>query len=147
VKNGVQVAIIEAVDLETLGYLPQGDTYALNLIDCVDFDFNSKTGNVRMIDLNYNYFLHSNITIKNDVILEWEAIALAYDDNEKLKSPNGVYSLCDSNGNNNISFSECYKCGVDAISADGFSLLVCAIASPHCLGSLAAACVYISIKY
>ena len=67
-----------------------------------------------------------------------------------LGSTGGIYSLCDSNSDQNISFSECYKCATDAISADGFSTFVCDIPIlgwASCWVSKSATCVYLSSAY
>lgn len=61
-----------------------------------------------------------------------------------------IYTICDGNGDQNISFSECYKCVSDAIAADGFSTFICDIPIlgwASCFVSKSATCIVLSSAY
>src|SRR5271170_7685189 len=76
-KNGRKVGYIEVVDLKNTKYFPNNDTYALNYVDLKNFDTKSLTGNVEMIDLNYDNFVHSRISIENNNIIKWNSNGLS----------------------------------------------------------------------
>lgn len=166
-KNGMVVATIEAVKISK-GKLPYGDGYALNLVDYSSCNIETKTGKILMYDMNYDNYQHSTIKVQDNKILFWSAASLSLTLKEKFNNPefkqfsglnntqiqtqaeNGVYKLCDSNGDHNISFSECYKCATDAIAADGFSTFVCEIPVAGwigCWGGKTATCVAVSSMY
>ncbi|MFT3933945.1 MAG: hypothetical protein QM726_10045 [Chitinophagaceae bacterium] len=178
-NEGKLVGNVEMVDLKNTSLLPNKDTYGINYVNLSKFDMKTKTGYVEMIDLNYDNFLHSKITVSNNRILSWVATGLSSSLKEKYKNlrvvasrttsnssrtagsallsptdpvtelPN-IYTLCDQNGDHNISFAECYKCASDAITADGFSNFVCDLPIAGwaaCWVSKTAACVYVSAKY
>ena len=149
--EGVVVGVLEAVDLKYEGFLPHGDTYAVNLVDYGNFDLELKSGIVKLFDLNYGHSLHSELTIDNNIITDWETIPVIYDNGEDLKPANGLYELCDSNGNGNISLSECYSCGKNSLAGSGtFGEWLCDIPGLGWLGcwsTLTAACAVISSIY
>ena len=67
-----------------------------------------------------------------------------------LNSTGSIYTICDGNGDQNISFSECYKCVSDAIAADGFSTFICDIPIlgwASCFVSKSATCIVLSSAY
>jgi len=164
-KNGKVVASIEAVKMPK-GKLPNGDDYAINLIDLNSFDLGTLSGSIRMLDLNYENFLHSNIVIMDNKIKSWAGEGLSQELRDKYNQPqfkqlatqtsavaqreHPIYGLCDTNHNHNVSFSECYKCVSDAIEADGFSSWVCDIPILgwlSCWGTTTATCVIIAGAY
>lgn len=156
IKDGnITVGTVEAVDLKNTSHLPNGDTYALNYINLTKFNSKTLTGQIEMVDLNFDNFVHSNINIEKNTIKSWKCSGLS----EKLSKKYSKYSnpnkkntlakrhLCDANNNGDVSFSECYKCVADAIDADGFSSWVCDFPVAgwlSCWGSTTATCVYIS---
>ena len=157
-REGKKVGIVEVVDLKTTSFLPDGYSYALNFVNLVDFDLNTLTGHIEMIDLNYDDFLHSKIEISNNLIKSWkfqsppDQLIVKY---QSIRKSNKLKSLksqkaCDGNKDGNVSFWECYKCLSDAIEADGFSKFICDIPIvgwASCTTSKTAACVYISAAY
>ncbi len=167
-KDGIVVAAIEAVKIPK-GKLPYGDDFALNLVDYSMYNLNSNTGKILMYDMNYDNYQHSIISVQNNKIKFWSAGGLSIDLKEKFKNKEfkqfsglnnsliqthgeneGIYKLCDANGDHNISFSECYKCATDAIDSDGFSSFVCdipVVGWAGCWGSKSATCVVVSSMY
>jgi hypothetical protein len=150
IKNNV-TAVLEVVDLETRGFLPNADVYAINLVDYTKFDLRSRSGKVKMYDLNYGESLHSSITIDKNIILDWKTIPVTYKGNNRIKS-NGLYKLCDKNKDLDISFFECYSCAKEAISGSGtFAEWFCDIPflgwHTTCFTTISAACVVVSSKY
>lgn len=167
-KQGKVIASLEAVRIPQ-GKLPYGDDYALNLVDLRSFDLVTLTGKVEMVDVNYDHYIHSVVSVKGNKVKSWIAKGLSDELEAKFDRPEfkqvsrrssntaqmrsaggGIYGLCDGNGDHNISFSECYKCAKDAISADGFSDWVCdfpVLGWLSCWGTTTAACVVVSSKY
>jgi hypothetical protein len=108
-----------------------------------------------MVDLNFDSFIHSSITVEKNQIKSWKCDGLSEKLSKKYstcRNPNKSIALakkhlCDGNGNGDVSFSECYKCVTAAIDADGFSSWVCDFPVAgwlSCWGSTTATCVYIS---
>lgn len=169
------VGYVEVIDLKNTKLLPNKDTYGMNFVDLNNFSMITKSGKVQMVDLNYDNFLHTNITVKDNKIISWKSsglskeLLLKYRDLKKgqvvefnkeigtnsadLKTKvtkAAIYTLCDGNGNGNISFGECYKCAQDAIDANGTSSFICdfpGIGWFSCWGTTSAACLYISARY
>jgi hypothetical protein len=160
-SKGKKVGIIEVIDLKSSEYLPNGDSYALNLVDMTNFNLQTSTGRISMYDLNYDCFLHSKFEVKNNLIKSFTSNDLPipllnkYKRGSRLKgapSPDKDKHLppFDDNGNGDISFTECYKGINEAIDRDGFSSFVCDVPIAgwaSCWASVSAACVYISAKY
>jgi hypothetical protein len=167
-KNGYTIATLEAIKLPA-NKLPHQDDYAINLVDYRKYNLKTQSGEIKMVDLNYDLYIHSIITVENNHIKAWNSKGLSKELQAKYNYPElkisakqvnttnqtqivngGIYSLCDKNGDQNISFSECYKCVSDAISADGFSNFVCEIPIlgwASCWASKSAACVVLSSAY
>lgn len=154
-KNSRLAGYIEVVDLEDTKYLPNDDKYALNYVNLENFDTNTLSGSVEMIDLNFDNFKHSKIIVSKNDILSWENQGLPAELSDKYKEYRNINNikslrashLCDSKNNGDVSFSECYKCINDAIDADGFSSFICDVPIAgwaSCWASVSAACVYIS---
>lgn len=173
-NNGRLVGYVEIADLESTKFLPNEDRYAMNFVDLRNFDITTKSGKAQMVDLNYDNFVHSYMTVSNNRITSWASTGLSHELKLKYKdlrksreatdesaatrthgggtkaARKAIYALCDSNGNNDISFGECYKCAKDAIDSDGFSSFICdfpGIGWFSCWGSTSAACVIISARY
>ncbi|MEC5395139.1 hypothetical protein [Bergeyella sp. RCAD1439] len=154
-KNDKVVARIEVIDLKDTKFLPNNDKYAMNLADLSNFNEKTLTGSVKMYDLNYDNYLHTEINIEQNKIKDFNSRGISNQITEKYKSsrnPNKSRNLtsrhlCDGNGNGDVSFGECYKCLKDAIADDGFSSWVCDIPAAGwlaCWGTTTAACVIIS---
>ncbi|MCA6451190.1 MAG: hypothetical protein IM584_04230 [Chitinophagaceae bacterium] len=169
------VGYVEIIDLKNTKLLPNKDTYGMNFVDLNDFSMTTKSGKVQMIDLNYDNFLHTNVIVENNKIISWKSVGLSKDLLLKYKDLKkgqveefnkeigtnstdlktkvvkaAIYTLCDSDGNSNISFGECYKCAQDAIDSNGTSSFICdfpGIGWFSCWGTSSAACLYISAKY
>ena len=174
IMNGkVIVGTLQVVELKSDAYLPNKDAYALNFMYAKELNYSTLSGKIKMIDLNYDNYTHSNIIIENNVIKSWKATGLPITLSDKYprkvvnrvstnsSNPVGVtraaiYGLCDSDHNNDVSWSECMSCATNAITADGFSLFVCGVSSFNtawapwwgsCIISVAAACVFVSASY
>ena len=167
-KKGIVVAAIESVKIPN-NRLPHDDDYAINLVDYQKYDFRTKTGSIEMIDINYDLFHHSKLNVVNNLVQNWDSKGLSKKLEEKYDSPNlkqsskqvqnsmqllhstgSIYTICDGNGDQNISFSECYKCVSDAIAADGFSTFICDIPIlgwASCFVSKSATCIVLSSAY
>lgn len=152
-KNDKIVAYVQVLEVKTKN-LPNRDTYAMNLIDLINFNNDAITGNIRMFDLNYDGFMHSNIAVVNKEVLSWKSfsmpqeIALKYED-LRVDLSKG-YVPCDSNGNGNLGFFECYSCFNDAIDSNEMSEFICDIPIGGwiaCFASVSIACAYLSMAY
>jgi len=167
-KNGIIVAAIESIKLPK-NKLPHNDDYAINLVDLRKYNLKTQSGQIEMIDLNYDLYIHSIILVDANHIKSWDSKGLSLEleakynspefkltsrqinsTNQTLKENGGIYSLCDRNGDQNISYSECYKCVSDAIAADGFSTFICDIPIlgwASCFVSKSATCIVLSSAY
>ncbi|TDS50713.1 hypothetical protein [Myroides indicus] len=162
IDNNTKVGSIEVVHNEAA----IGDyEYYINYIDLSDFDHHNNTGSVSFTDLNlglkYSTFYIVNDIIQeivdteisvndftpNNMILNNSENYYTFDENYLNDGKSSIYKLCDSNGNHNISFFECYQCGRDAINSDGFSSFMADFFPGYVYGSLSAACLYISATY
>jgi hypothetical protein len=182
-KEGQLIGCVEVVDLKKTGFLPNNDRYAMNYINLQNFNLKTNDGNVEMMDMNYDNYLHSKVSIKGNKIISWGANGLSNTLKVKYKSltrinyknqpaqstnfsdetsgdgtsssgggtsTSGIYILCDTNNDHNISYSECYKCATDAISSNGFSSFICEIPVLgwlNCWGTKTATCVAVSSYY
>lgn len=161
-KNGRLIGNIVAVDLGKSGFLPFGDTFAVNFENYSEFNLITMTGKIEMIDMNYENFVHSKIHVIENKIIDWQGNGLS----PKLKAKyshlrkestsnlnlNGRIQTytCDNNENGDISFSECYRCVKEAIEMDGTSSFFCDIPLSGWLGCWAvstAFCIVISSIY
>lgn len=167
IKNGNTIeAGLQIVDLIDTKNLPNGDTYAINLVDLRDFDLVKLSGNVKMIDVNYDNFEHTNIVVNNNIIRSWHAnslpnvIAQKYEslkikrdgDQKDVLSSKKVFRAipCDANHDNNLGFFECYDCMDNAIDANAMSKFICDVPVAgwaSCWASSSAACVVLSSMY
>ena len=167
-KNGIVVAALESIKLPK-NKLPHNDDYAINLVDFSRYNLKNQNGQIKMIDLNYDLYVHSTISVENNHIKSWDSKGLSLALEAKYNSPElkltskqlnssrqtltvngGIYTICDGNGDKNISFSECYKCVTDAIEADGLSTFICEIPVlgwASCFASKSATCIVLSSVY
>lgn len=153
-KNKTIIGTLQVVELGIGGILPNNDLYALNYMDAKEFNYSTLSGKLRMVDMNYDNYIHSNIVVENNQIKSWKATGLPQALSDKyprssqkiatnsissgsgtsnptssLSKPKAIYGLCDSDHNSNISWSECVVCATNAIAADGFAVFVCGISS------------------
>lgn len=166
-KNNKINATLDVVNLNDTKNLPYGDTYALNLNDMSDFDTETKSGKIKLFDLNYDNFLHSVFTINNNSIKERIYNRPSVEYLSKFKSiqidknkvaqqasriSNGARAIpCDSNGNGNLGFFECYSCFKSASEIPGtFGSWWCDVPVAgwaSCWSSMSAACAILSSIY
>lgn len=159
IKNNSLVGKLEVLDLKDTKFLPNSDTYALNYADLSDYDMKSLTGSINLYDLNYDNFLHTRMKTEKGIYTLAEGNGLSqelldkysYLVNPKKSNNLARRHLCDSNGNGNISFGECYGCITRAIHQNATSWAICheyqAMGMPwwgSCGASTAISCAIIS---
>ncbi|WP_185286790.1 hypothetical protein [Chryseobacterium indologenes] len=132
-RNGKLEGKLEILDLKETPFLPNKDKYALNYADLSSYDMDRQTGSIKLYDLNYENFMHTKMDIDKGYYTNVEGDGLSDELREKYaylanpaKSANLTSRhLCDSNGNGNISFGECYSCIVRAIKQNSTSTAIC----------------------
>lgn len=157
-QNNAIVGKLEVIDLKGTNFLPNKDKFALNYADLSRYDLRTHTGSIILTDLNYDNFVHSQITIDRGTYTKYESKGLSeelktkYDSVANRRAPKNV--SCDGNGNGNVSYSECYRCISVAIEMSSTSSAICGIYESSglpwwggCNISTAAACVIISSIY
>lgn len=157
--------------------LPNGGSFFMMYRDFEKFDFVNETGSIDLYDLNYDNYLFGGGLIESSMVIisnyypiplhtlqRYQDIILLnreyFSKNNKFKDQNEIKSAskpCDGNSDGNVSFGECYKCYKDACNTDATCMVLCYLIGdavgatltkvPLCQGSIAAACVYISIYY
>ncbi|MDZ4072111.1 MAG: hypothetical protein U1C70_09825 [Sediminibacterium sp.] len=172
IKKGDKItATLDVVDLHDTRYLPYNDKYAMNISDLSNFDFETKNGEIRSIDVNYDNFHHSTFNIKDNIIEKRTYKSLTYElsvkfhsirmpgrNTEQIKtivaSENKISNKavpCDSNHNGNLGFWECYGCFKEASEVKGtFGEWWCdapVAGWVSCWTSISAACVILSSIY
>lgn len=174
-KGNKVAAALEVVPLpvQLLNVLPENEHYVMMLHDYSAFDAGSGTGRISCIDLNYDGFVAVEAIVREGraervTPAHWPSslkTKYAYL-KKKNELTNGRASLpgaslnkvvpCDLDGNNNLSFSECYSCLSDACSGDPDCKFMCTLINvassltsvkAACTMSTLAACVYLSIVY
>jgi hypothetical protein len=130
-------AYIQAVDLKR-EWLPNKERWAMNLIDLRAFDNTTLTGNVRMYDLNYDVFMHSEMTVGDNKILSWkcadlpEITALKYDVVSKGKF---------------AQFFACYRETRAWYDSNDYLNFICDWANVSCAASASAYCLWQAAYY
>lgn len=147
--------------------LPNNDKYAMMLIDYRKFDYNSNTGSYAFIDLNYDDSKAieakmengkitgvSNFDLPSSVKQKYTTLKTKRDLGNPIFSNNGNAQrqhFCDQNGNGNVSYFECLGCGISACGNNYECAGLCGgielVKPGYCIGSMAAACVYIAAVY
>jgi hypothetical protein len=131
-EAGKITAYIQAVDLRK-ECLPNKERWAMNLIDLRAFDNAALTGNVRMYDLNYDAFMHSEMTVSDNKILAWkcadlpEITALKYDVVSKGKF---------------AQFFACYRETREWYDSNDYVNFICDWASVSCAAAATAWCLW-----
>lgn len=163
-KNRNRAGFLEVIDMHGTTYLPNGDQYALNYVDWNNFNTETRTGSIKMIDMNYDNHIHSTMQIASNTITSRKfdglstELKIKYKDYKTPARETDIHlteltddtEQCDKNGNNNISFSECYKCLNDAIDKNGTSKFICDfpfIGWASCWISVSVSCLIIAAIY
>lgn len=132
-------------------YLPNQSDYLMTFRDYTDYDFNTKTGEIRVYDINYDEYLAAVFTVNKGTIINF--ISLPMPETIKLKYKEiavGKNHPCDLNGNGNVSWGECYACMKNACASDPDCLGLCEVIDifgGQCSGSIGAACAVLSVIY
>ncbi|HSU28401.1 MAG TPA: hypothetical protein VLJ68_08465 [Chitinophagaceae bacterium] len=152
-RNIGQVSAIKVSN--TYRQLPRNARYLLMYRDYSAYDENSKSGLVRIRDLNYDGFLSLEAELEGDNIVRLDTYGMPGNISDKYnfwgankQAPKNHY--CDQNENGNVSWAECFNCLVESCSTNLVCKISCRILNffnHYCDISMAAACVWISIKY
>ena len=166
-KNGVINATLDVVDLHDTEDLPYNDKYAMNLNDMSEFNTKTLSGKIKLYDLNYDKFNHTEINLLNNKIenvnykrpsekfLNKFASLRMKENNVQKNFAKVTYGAarvpCDKNGNGNLSFFECYGCFKSAIEIeDTFGNWWCDVPVAgwaSCWASTSASCAILSSIY
>jgi hypothetical protein len=175
--NGSFKGVVQAIPLPASlsNVLPGNEHYLIVLLDYKAYDTISKTGNIKLRDLNYDGYVPVELSVINGTISNLttlnmpEALKEKYSSllkkkdlgnpifqggSEQAKATTGHY--CDTNGNGNVTFGECFSCLSVACAGNQQCAILCALVNvggtwmiglPACTASMAASCVWISIWY
>ena len=168
ITNGTVVkAVLEAVAIPKtiVNVLPDDARYAMQMIYYDQYDINTKTGTIKMVDLNYDGYTSGQLQVANGEVKEFltypmpEATKAKYAGLKKISEINpGARKphFCDKNQNGNVGFGECLSCMQQACSGSTSCNAICTIVNmgsivtgvpAQCTLSMGAACVVISIMY
>lgn len=147
--------------------LPNNDMFAMMLIDYRQFSFETNNGNYQFLDLNYDDAKAIEVSMTNGKVVSARKETMSTELKEKYsyvktkkQLGNPIFQnsqflqarhFCDENGNNNVSYFEClgcmiYSCG-NSFECAGLCGGIELVRPGYCVGSMAAACVYIAIAY
>jgi hypothetical protein len=149
-NRGVVKGIVEAIPLpeNAKTVLPQNDKYVMQLIDYSNYNVTTKTGVIKTFDLNYEAYLSAEVNVNNSSISSFAAYHIPAD--VVARHP------ADTNGNGNVGFGECMGYMQAACNGSAGCATMCTIVNlagigtsigGQCTISMAAACIYLSIKY
>jgi hypothetical protein len=145
--------------------LPNNDKYAMLLIDYTKFNFTTNTGTYSFLDLNYDDAKAIEAKMIDSKVTNLSGFALPTEVRQKYPNlkpkkdfgnpifQNGVSArhFCDQNGNGDVGYFECLGCGISACGGNYECAGLCGgielVRPGYCIGSMAAACVYIAIAY
>lgn len=168
ITNGIVVkAVIEAVAIPRtiVNVLPDDARYAMQMIYYDQYDINTKTGTIKMVDLNYDGYTSGQLQVVNGEVKEFltypmpEATKAKYAGLKKISEINpGARKphYCDKNQNGNVGFGECMSCIQQACGGSTTCNAICTIVNiasvftpipAQCTLSMGAACVFISLVY
>ena len=168
--KGKLLGSLEAVKKSSSTYikLPNDNSYFIMFRDFNNFNFETLTGKILMYDNNYDNYLFNTINYEKGNSISYNFVNCPIEIKEKysdiisfnssnLSKLPGRKVPCDSNGNGNVSFSECYFCFNGACSSNPTCFTMCmgigdaagwtALGFPHCQASIGLACVYIAAAY
>jgi lipopolysaccharide export LptBFGC system permease protein LptF len=149
--------------------LPNNEHYAMLLVNYKKYNTDSKTGDIELVDLNYDNFLAASLKVNNasieeikgndmptDILTKYSSLKKKADLGNPIYSLSSVVHPCDKNGNGNIGFGECMSCMTSACNGEPTCAVFCAIVNVagigtstggQCTISMLAACTYIAIAY
>lgn len=147
--------------------LPNDDKYAMLLLDYSKFDFAVNTGSYSFVDLNYDdakaieaTMIDNKVTnvlqfdLPNDIKQKYPNLKTKEELGNPIFQTQGAASLthfCDQNGNGNVSYFECLGCMISSCGGNFECAGLCGgielVRPGYCVGSMAAACVYIAVAY
>jgi hypothetical protein len=117
------------------GDLPNDEVYFMNLIDLKEgFDNSTITGDVVMLGINYNAFQHSELTVKNNIIVSSEYPPFPKEYQEGISTK---FKMRD--------FLSCYRHTRQAMDNDDVLYFVCNVTDivmPICSMASAAYCIH-----
>jgi len=143
--QGKFIGIIEALSYKK----PNGVTdFNILLRNFEKFDFNTKTGSISLIDINEN-LLYLKTKILNEKIINVTPYVTFHNEYSRTRHPRHPM---DTNGDGNVTFSECYSYANAACQTDPECYAMCYLAGdaagwvisgmgPLCQAAIAAACV------
>ena len=174
-SGGVFEGVIQAIRIpaELNNVLPGNEHYIMILYDYREYDTSDKTGDIKLVDLNYDDWVPLEMTVASGVITNLNTYFMPDSIVEKysylLKKKdlgNPIYSeendyelkthFCDQNGNGNVTFGECFRCMASACFGNQQCAILCGITNfagqwligtQTCSVSIATSCVWISIWY
>ena len=151
--------------------LPNNEHYAMLLVDYKKYNTESKSGDIELVDLNYDNFTAASLKVNNSNIETLNGydmpinIVTKYSSlKKKADLGNPIYNnslpsarhFCDRNGNGNVGFGECMSCMTSACNGSTTCAVFCAIVNVagigtstggQCTISMLAACAYIALAY
>jgi len=150
--------------------LPGNEHYIMILYDYRAYDSSDKTGNIKLVDLNYDDWVPIEMTVASGVMTNLntqfmpDSIVAKYSYLLKKKDlGNPIYNEetnkahpCDTNGNGNVSFGECFTCLAGNCFGNQSCATLCGIINiagqfligvQACTVSMAASCVWIAFWY
>lgn len=175
-KQGVFQGVVQAIPLPSKfsNVLPGDEHYLMVLYDYREYDTTTRTGKIKLVDLNYDNFTPLEMVVNNGTVVNLDiqnmpdVISSKYSYLLKKKDlGNPIYKSvseksiatthhCDANGNGNVTFGECFSCLSAACAGNQQCAILCAIVNaggvwtvgvPACTTSMAASCVWIAIQY
>lgn len=136
-KSNLIVAYIQALEIKK-DWLPNKETWAMNLIDVRRFDNTTLTGNVRMYDLNFDVFMHTEMMVTGNKITSWVCLDLPKDISLKYDlASKGKFA----------EFFACYRSVRDYQDSNDILNFICDWAEVSCAASATAFCLYHSFDY
>jgi hypothetical protein len=172
-SDRVVKGIIRAVPLLSHqdNVLPQNERYVMSLLDYRKYDLATKTGVIKVIDLNYDNHIPLDLSVGNSIVTNMvvtdlpESIITKYRYLLKKKDlGNPIYKnsqgrsdgrYCDLNGNGNVTWTECYTCLARSCQSNqncsflcGFTNVVGGYTSNGvntCSTAMSLSCIWISI--
>jgi hypothetical protein len=124
--------------------------------DLSGYDDNTKTGTIKVHDLNYDDYLAVEASVIEEKVVSLttypmpEYISRKYNITTDTKTEDAGKHFCDKNHNGNVSFGECFSCLMDVCKADPDCNALCFLANMHkgaCTTSMLISCAIIALIY